>query len=364
MSVIRSFNNFVNWINPLANSGPRYFSKTADGAIHKDARAGDYQQVANGKIKAVYKKVVENNGKLALESDSVVYRARRFYQQPELNGEANKGKKIETNLAAKKVTGETHIQTRFERLKGGSIVAPAAEGDLERVHLEDLSKTERYDIALQVIKGMNNLHKAGFVNGDAKLDNILIFRDKTTGKLIARISDFGKAVECGEDEVRRIEGNVRNRAPEPVISHRSERFSTGLLVLQILVPGTDPALLEEEATPDRRGVEAQMILHAERPNHKGVADYLGFWASYIVARVTGKASLKHAERDRQVVHDYADKVLERGRDDPALREALNIVRALTEANPKDRISLDRAAKRFEEDVLPKTTLRDAEESRF
>lgn len=359
---MNSIRSFVNWINPLADRGPHYFSKSADGAIHKNARVGDYQQVANGKVKAVYKRVIEVNGNLALDSQKVVYRARHFYRRPELNGEANKGKKIETNLAAQRITGETYIQTQFERLQDGSIVVPAAEGDLEGVNLKDLTRAERYEIALQVLKGMNNLHKAGFINGDAKLDNILIFRDKTTGKLIARLSDFGKAEECGENEVRRVEGNVRNRAPEPVISQRSERFSTGLLILQILVPGASPELFSEEPFEDRRGIEAQMILHAGRPNHKGVSDYLGYWASYIVAKLTGKPSLKNAERDQQVVHAYADKVLRRGGDDSSLREALGVVKDLTQANPDERISLDKAVARFETSVLPSSGPRKTDES--
>jgi serine/threonine protein kinase len=356
--------SFVNVLNSVSNSDPRYFPKTVNGAIHKNARVGDYQQVANGKVKDVYKRVIENNGKLALDSETVLYRPRWFYQRTELNGEAKKGKKIETSLAKKSIKGETYIQTRFKKLGDGSIVAPAAEGDLERVNLKELTKVERYEIALQVLKGMNHLHKAGFINGDAKLDNILIFRDKATGKLIARLSDFGKAEECGENEVRRVEGNVRNRAPEPVISRSSERFSTGLLILQILVPGASPELFEEEAVENRKGIEAQMMRHAGRPNHKGVSDYLGYWVSYIIARLTGKPSLKHAERDQNVVHAYADKVLKSAGDDPALREALSIVKELTRANPKDRILLDEAVWRFETNVLPKTGLRDADESVF
>jgi hypothetical protein len=149
-----------------------------------------------------------------------------------------------------------------------------------------------------------------------------------------------------------------------VISKQSEKFTTGLLILQILVPGVDSELFEENAVENRKGIEAQMMLHAGRPNHKGVSDYLGFWVSYIVARVTGKPSLKHAERDQDVVHAYADKVLSRGGDDPALREAINVVKDLTRANPNERISLDSAVSRFESNVLPRTRLRDADESVF
>jgi len=335
---------------------PQFFAKTKNGPkIDARAKAGDFQQVNNGKVKLIYKRVIERNGKLELESDRVLYRPRKFYHQAELNGEVAKAGKIKTALAAH--TGETHIQTELTAREGIGIDAPAAIGDLESVNLEDLPMKTRLDLAAQVIRGMNNMHKAGYVTGDAKLENILVFRDKNTGRLIARISDFGKAEKCGAEETLRVQGNVRYTGPEKVLSRRSELFSTGLMVLQILAPGLSLEEFEKGAVENRKGVEAQ-LMKAGRPNHKGVSDYLGYWFTHIKAKITGDQSLGKTQTDQNVVHNYI-KTLATGHDedDVAVRDALFVVRQLTQANPKERMSLDEAERRFEGILEPKQSIR-------
>lgn len=330
-----------------AQHQPRFFAKTKTGSkIDARAKAGDFQQVNNGKVKLIYKRVIEKNGKLELDSDNVVYRPRKFYHQAELNGEVDKASKIKAALTRQKVTGETNIQTELSSRAGIGIDAPAAIGDLESVNLQDLSMQTRLDLARQVIRGMNNMHKAGYVTGDAKLENILVFKDKKTGRLIARISDFGKAEKCGAEETLRIQGNVRYTGPEKVLSRRSELFSTGLMVLQILAPGLSLEQFEKGEIEHRKGVEAQ-LMHAGRPNHKGISDYLGYWATHIKAKISKDQSLENTKRDESVVHQYADTLIkDHDPDDNPIFEAIHVVKELTRANPKERMSLDEAEKRF------------------
>ena len=63
---------------------------------------------------------------------------------------------------------------------------------------------DRVDICNDVSAGLSAIHKAGFVHGDVKADNILVFESPGPGKqFLAKISDFGSIIIV--DEAKEVE---------------------------------------------------------------------------------------------------------------------------------------------------------------
>ncbi|KAL9086563.1 MAG: hypothetical protein Q9159_004079 [Coniocarpon cinnabarinum] len=66
---------------------------------------------------------------------------------------------------------------------------PLTLGRLVKSH--SLEMTEKVTLAQDIALGLSALHDIGIVHSDLKPDNILLFRDAATGKLRAKLSDFG-----------------------------------------------------------------------------------------------------------------------------------------------------------------------------
>ncbi|EFR03323.1 serine/threonine protein kinase [Nannizzia gypsea CBS 118893] len=90
----------------------------------------------------------------------------------------------------------------------------AADGDLESIlrTQPDLSMTDRQSILLDVANGLDAMHEVGFVHGDLKPSNILIFYPG--GKCRGKLADFGGGGDLSQDEIIRGRGTVGWRAPE------------------------------------------------------------------------------------------------------------------------------------------------------
>lgn len=164
----------------------------------------------------------------------------------EIAEEAELGEKFKAGLVKKGINPEEETNVAFKMdvqekatdkmsMKEYTVKTPfAAGGDLDR----DIGKNapkfpQSARLGLDILKGMNHLHLAGFVHGDVKGDNVLI-ADQPNGEKIARITDLGKTREMGNDEKGINLGNPRYAAPEGGSSQRSEVYSTGLLIIHSL----------------------------------------------------------------------------------------------------------------------------------
>src|SRR4051812_4841952 len=101
-----------------------------------------------------------------------------------------------------------------EKVKGHyTVKAEAAEGDLEdRVNKKPFEFPQSAKIGGQILNGLNNLHKAGYVHGDFKLENVLLV-NKGKEEYEAQVADFGKTRELGPGESEVHGGNPRFQAP-------------------------------------------------------------------------------------------------------------------------------------------------------
>ncbi len=123
-------------------------------------------------------------------------------------------------------------------------------------------------IALEVARGLEEIHARGIVHRDLKPGNVLI---GSTGE--TKIADFGIAVEGKADGLTRpgtLVGSIPYMAPEQILGlradQRSDVFLFGILLFEMIVgtpPYQDPAddLLETllERMQDERYVEPRRI---------------------------------------------------------------------------------------------------------
>lgn len=84
-----------------------------------------------------------------------------------------------------------------------------------------------------VANGMDAIHEAGFIHGDLKPANVLVFPHGM--RPVAKLSDFGFA---GNNEA--TFGTKMWQAPEKTSSVEADRFSYGLLVWSVMLLNGDP----------------------------------------------------------------------------------------------------------------------------
>lgn len=354
----------------------RFLPKPPKGSgsrIAAGAKVGDLQEIANGKIKCVYMRVIADAaGHLALQKSEVFYKVSRSGQK-EMTGEIRKAREIQENLSGRRADSsssedlsdtesttpseESFVATNLTQRPDGLVRALGAEGDLDGYVRKDLPFDTRLDLGDHVVRGMHNLQRAGFVSGDAKLENVLVFIDEQ-GNPIARISDFGKARKLAEGKVSLADGNPRFVAPEGFTSREGEIFSTGLMILRVLEEGLRPDLADDLETKNRRGVEGLLLLEG-RANKKGVLDLLAIVVNYIFARLFGHVSIDTTEE--KVIHAHIDTVFDEhafnmtligGGDGHSLAKlgGLRLMKALlkdmTSADPTKRPSMEAVEKRY------------------
>jgi hypothetical protein len=341
------------------STAPTLFPKQEGGKIARGAKAGDYQQINNGAVKVIYKKIInDGHGKLKLDPDHVVYLSETILGRHELRGEKQTATTIREKVQPKiGRTTESYIQTDMEFITipgvQVAIEAPAAVGDLDGYIKRTLPLETRLNLGMQVIKGMHNMQKAGYVTGDAKLENILVF-ERENGKPIARISDFGKARTLTEGSISLVDGNPRFTSPEGVLTRQGEVFSTGLMLLRTLEEGIDPKRCEKCQVGKRRGVEG-LLLKEGRKNKKGISGQLAYVGKYSIAKSSGHLFLGHAKSEESAIHAHIDALssslffgpYQENSKDAALMEILNLIKDMTRADPEKRPTMAEAERRYQ-----------------
>ncbi|KAF3023566.1 hypothetical protein E8E14_010894 [Neopestalotiopsis sp. 37M] len=134
-----------------------------------------------------------------------------------------------------------------------SVVMELADSTL-RQYLQEVNDVstfnERHDFCIDIATGLDAIHENGFIHGDLKPDNILIF--KHPHRPVAKIADFGYCITKSTEQMKtgeRMGGTEGWQAPE-VEQHRllnytdmikADNFSFGLLVWSIIAEnGNEP----------------------------------------------------------------------------------------------------------------------------
>jgi len=308
-----------------------------------NASAKIFQQIAQGKAKKVYLEY-DVKSKSSVDDNNVYYApvgsdfVTHWMKKKEISEELKTGWKIQKKLGLKEGV-EANIAFDMEVLekrdeKVGvdyTVKTSKATGDLDAAFKKgSLKFPGSAQIGLDIVNGMHNLHRAGYVHGDAKGENVLLVEIEVDGKkrLAARIADLGKAqkLEAGQTAIH--VGNPCYAAPEGGVSHKAEVYSTAIMVIHALegelkskAEGPDGMLLnvaeneqdEKVNVEARSGIEKFLVLNKNclQKSHstfQGKAKVLGGEvANKLGISKRNSAELEAAEK---AVHSYIDKLEE------------------------------------------------------
>jgi serine/threonine protein kinase len=133
---------------------------------------------------------------------------------------------------------ESHLAIDYEEIPNGDLIykryivkTALAKGDLEHEITKIDFKTKIRFIS-DILEGWENLHRAGFVHGDPKMENILVYETNKT--LNVRLSDFGKTKQIKENEDLIYLGNPRHEPYERRLSKQGEVYSAAIILIRIL----------------------------------------------------------------------------------------------------------------------------------
>ena len=253
------------------------------------------------------------------------------------------------------------------------VVQRRAEDDMEHIaRKKELKPQERASIAFQILDAMNNLHRAGKVHGDLKLENLLGFNANVSGRNYMRVglSDFGKTETLGSDETTVYGGNPRHVSTENRLSQKSEVQSSAFMLIRVL---EEPYLnkqgklenlssatnepLQEGAVEmkKRRGIEQALIDNPNCPQNEKVS-LLGRIGKVITSGVRNALGISKGEKAEQEIHMYIDnltaKMAESHPDkQAALLELNKLLKEMTKADPDKRPTMAEAMERFPLELL-------------
>lgn len=266
-----------------------------------------------------------------------------------------------TVLEDEKIQGEYTVKTTRAGVEyTDETGAKKTHLDLDkRIHEAPPTFPDSAAIGEQVLNGMVNIHKAGFVHGDLKLENVLIYKG-SDGKILARISDFGKTRRLGNNKTAMYTGNARFASPEGKLSKKGEVFSTAVMLIRVLegeliqkntvsskvlISPTRPGKTFE--TSQREGVEKFLTTSQDCPQNetkslKGKVQVYGRTA--LVQAHLDPKKLYNAQIE---IHSYISElrkqlIEEHGSDEKKINAVCNLLMKMTNSIPKERPSMEEA----------------------
>ncbi|MEX1012656.1 MAG: serine/threonine-protein kinase [Waddliaceae bacterium] len=196
-------------------------------------------------------------------------------QKSALKKEASKMQKImdlvedHSNLAVKH-----SILSKDEGIRGMfTMKVDRAKSDFEKtLRNSKVGFQTRMKLLCDFVKGLAQLHRAGFAHGDIKPENSLVYEDK--GTLSLKLADFGRAEEV-KDESKTYKGNLRFAPPEGRLSQKGDVYGAAIVMIrtleeEILNEGGDPLLpvhdqdrdeYQSDPSQNRRGIEKLIVEH-------------------------------------------------------------------------------------------------------
>ncbi|MBA3602836.1 MAG: protein kinase [Parachlamydiaceae bacterium] len=317
-----------------------------------------FKQIAQGKAKMVFVEYKVKGDYLMFEhkfSEKNVYYApvganflEKHLKQKEISDEIKTGWDIEkklNNLESKEtekyIAIDMEVMKDYDSQKNGdyTVKTSTAEGDLkDALKNGSLEFPQSLKIGFHILKGMSNLHKAGYVHGDGKNDNVLLVKDEK-GELIGRIADLGKTQKMKPDEKGIFVGNPRFAAPEGNLSHSGEIYTTALLIINTLegellnIPDSKGNLLkphkerkemllpinDEEIDPkanakERFGIEKFLLLNknctqTDNSTFTKKAKILGKEVETRLNSFVGKSNTAALLDAETQTHEYIDKLV-------------------------------------------------------
>lgn len=255
------------------------------------------------------------------------------------------------------------------------VIAKKAECDLEAaVRKKEYKFPQSASLTHQLMKGFRDLHAGGYIHGDTKLENILVYRWE--GKPVVKIADWGKCKKLTNKGIAFYTGNHRHMPPERISSQKGEVFGVAMMVVRILeeefLTDSTHAMLVE---PDTKDAVKEKLLREENhvtKSRKGIERYLSLckgcpeidanWSdamTHVLGSFKSFISKSHTNIDSQVGKylNALQKSLEKQYGDSdekraAIGKLIALLTAMTRSNKAERITMEEAVPRLETCLLP------------
>lgn len=186
-----------------------------------------------------------------------------------------------------------------------TVQSKRADLNLEKhIRNTELLFATRLKLACQVLQGLSYLHEAGYIQGDLKPENMLVYGAITDAPTV-RISDFGKALDIKANPSPFMKGNPRFSAPEFRATVQGEVYGAALIVIRVLeeaILQNKAALMEipnpkGNAVLQRRGVEKYLVEHPSSMQFdqwNAVQGATTFFGSYVWSPSTNAEKAIHS----------------------------------------------------------------------
>lgn len=166
---------------------------------------------------------------------------------------------------------ETTMEERILFGDEGVAKTPMEERVSETIMEERVLETtmeERVLFGSHLLDGLKDLHQAGYVHGDMKPENCLIYQKGDTKVL--KMSDYGKAKPMDNQASESYSGNTRFAPPEGRLSQASDTYGAAMILIRSfeepcldkttdsLIP-IDPQDKDMVASTKLRGIEKYVV---------------------------------------------------------------------------------------------------------
>lgn len=358
---------------------------------------GKFERIAHGAAKDVWRRVDVTTGKVDPEDTNVYYTPRQVFsekilhrKEAEIKEEVQTGKLIQEKLDKLGLSHEG-LAIDFIELDPGkgisnkyTVITRAAIGDLGQLLRGELSEKgfppptfpETVKLVQQLFVGLRNLHLAGFVHGDIKPDNILVYRDKDGYKL--KLTDFGKTCQLEKHKSRMGVGNPRIAGEDrsfPAEVFAGAQLAILLLEMEFLEKGDDgnikegamlvPVEKNERATvqprKDRLGIESFVILNKFCPHSESsLMGKVKVYSQKLGIFLKNKLGIKSSSIDKNTqreIYGYVDKLTQKlakanKADSPDLPfELRNILGDMLDSDRTARPTMEEVVDRFDNIVF-------------
>ena len=110
------------------------------------------------------------------------------------------------------------------------------EGENLNRSFYDMSNKNKYDILMQISRGLNYIHSRRIVHFDIKPDNIILVRNEEKDSYQVKIMDFGLA-SLLEEFTGKVRGTLSYIAPEVMlkkeVDYRADLYSLGMVIYHL-----------------------------------------------------------------------------------------------------------------------------------
>jgi len=248
-----------------------------------------------------------------------------------------------------------------------AVLAKKAECDLEAaVRKRNYTFPQNIELVKQLFSGFRDLHAAGYIHGDPKLENVLLY--SLNGKPLLKIADWGKCKTRTPTEKGFHTGNHRHMPPERLSSQKGEVFSAAMMAIRILEEeflAGDPhaMLIDPEKTDPKKEKCVRKLIPDPEKSRKGIEKYLCIskgcpqidanWSdagAHILGSMKEYLFESHPDIDPHLAKYLSalhEKLKARYGNSDQMTELIHLFKAMMQSNVRERISMEEATSRVE-----------------